>query len=175
MPSVMMKAAAVNVAAGITEGCSKASGPLTGLQPTSPVQVQQAALEEQHHADPGDRLGHRIDAENGIGLDRPASFNIPQTAVTQVSGLAAPDDQYQVTRQHALIDIAVHALRDVLEAGGRLADCLGAVNWDMEASGVLGEHESFVTIGYDRLAFFYIRREAGQGMKTRGLPAMLSP
>ena len=75
------------------------------------VERDAALLEQHHEGHAGDRLGHRIDAKNGVVLDRHLALEVGKALHRAVDDLAAAVDQKLRSREAAGIDIAVLQMR----------------------------------------------------------------
>ena len=81
------------------------------------VERDAAFLEQHHEGHAGDRLGHRIDAEDGVVLDRHLALDVGKALHRRVDHLAAAIDQELRPRKAAGIDVAVLEMRiDAVEA-----------------------------------------------------------
>ena len=82
------------------------------------VERDAAFLEQHHEGHAGDRLGHRIDAENGVVLHRRLALEVGKTLHRAVDDLAAAIDQELRSRKAAGIDVAVlQMVLDTIEGG----------------------------------------------------------
>ena len=63
-----------------------------------------AFLVEQHQGDAGDRLGHGVDAENGVLGHRLGGLHVLGAEGAEVRHLAVPGDERGDGRQAAVID-----------------------------------------------------------------------
>ena len=70
------------------------------------VERDAAFLDQHHEGDRGDRLGHRIDAEDGVVLDRRLALEVGKALHRAMDHLAAAVDQKLRPRKAAGIDIA---------------------------------------------------------------------
>jgi hypothetical protein len=66
-----------------------------------------AFLDQHHEGDRRDRLGHRIDAENRIVLDRDLALDIGKALDGGMDDLAAPVDQKLCSREASGIEVAL--------------------------------------------------------------------
>ena len=71
------------------------------------VERDAAFLDQHHEGDRGDRLGHRIDAEDRVVLDRRLALEIGKTLHRAMDDLAAAIDQELGSRKPAGIDVAL--------------------------------------------------------------------
>jgi hypothetical protein len=86
------------------------------------VERNAAFLHQHHEGDAGDRLGHRIDAENGVVLYRLLALDVGETLHRMMNHLAAAIDQELGSRKAAGIDVAVlQMILDAVEGGFRHA------------------------------------------------------
>ncbi len=80
-------------------------------------------LHQHHERDRGDRLGHRVDAEDGVVLDRRLALDIGKTLDGRMNELAAPVDDRLRAGEAARIDVvALQVILEPAEAGRRHAD-----------------------------------------------------
>ena len=79
------------------------------------VQLECALLVELHQRHAGDRLGHRVDARDGVTLEAPPAFHIHQAAGEKQRLPSAPRDRQQVARQLAVVDVAAQHRLDPFE------------------------------------------------------------
>ena len=82
------------------------------------VELERAPLVELHQGHARDRLGHRVDAHDGVALEAPPACHVHQAAGEEQRLPAAPADQQQVARQLAVVDVAA---QDRLDPGEPLA------------------------------------------------------
>ena len=102
---------------------------------------QLAVLEQHHQRDRDDRLGHRIDAEDGVAGQRRTAG--PQRAeIAPIADLAAARDQHGDTRHVTGIDLALHHCREAIETGGMKPDLAGG-NDGQRMQAWLFVHERF--------------------------------
>jgi hypothetical protein len=80
------------------------------------VELERAFLPQQHRRDGCDRLGHRVDAELRVELDRQARLDVAQAALGDVDHLAVAGDQREEAGQLALVDVALVVAVDAVEA-----------------------------------------------------------
>ena len=73
------------------------------------VEAPLALFVEHHQGDAGDRLRHRVDAEDGIALHRRAALDVPDAGHVDVDQLAAARHQGHHAREPAVVDHALHA------------------------------------------------------------------
>ena len=73
---------------------------------TGSVELEGAILVEHHRRHRGDRLGHRVDAPYGVGLDRGAGLLVAVAIGAEVDDLAAAGDEHEPARQAAIVDVA---------------------------------------------------------------------
>ena len=69
------------------------------------VQQNTPLLDQHHHGDAGDRLGHRGDAEQGVGRHRAALLAVRHPEGAQMGDLAAPGDQRRGSGHVAIVDV----------------------------------------------------------------------
>jgi hypothetical protein len=69
------------------------------------VQRHQALLDQHHEGHARDRLGHRIDSKQAVGLQRLAPLDIGAAQHRRVGQLAAPPDLGQRAGQFTTVDI----------------------------------------------------------------------
>ena len=82
------------------------------------VERDAAFLEQHHEGHRGDRLGHGIDAENGVVLDRHLALEVGKALHRAVHHLAAAIDQQLGSGKAAGVDIALlEVILDAVEAG----------------------------------------------------------
>ena len=82
------------------------------------VERDAAFLDQHHEGDAGDRLGHRIDAKNGVVLHRNLALDVGETLHRTMDDLAAAIDQELRSRKAAGIDVAVlQMVLDTVEGG----------------------------------------------------------
>ena len=82
------------------------------------VERDAAFLDQHHEGDAGDRLGHRIDAKNGVVLHRGLALDVGKALHRAVDDLAAAIDQELGSRKAAGIDVAVlQMILDAVEGG----------------------------------------------------------
>jgi hypothetical protein len=75
------------------------------------VERDAAFLEQHHEGHGGDRLGHRIDAENRVVPHRRLALEVGKALHRRVHHLAAAIDQKLGPRKPAGVDIAVLEMR----------------------------------------------------------------
>ena len=78
------------------------------------VQRDAAFLDQHHEGDARERLGHRIDAEDRVVLDRRLALEVGKTLHGRMNDLAAAIDQELRSREAAGIDITL--LQVIFEA-----------------------------------------------------------
>jgi hypothetical protein len=88
-------------------------------------ELESAFLVEHHGRDRGDRLGHRVDAEERVRLNRFAAFDVPHSVRGQVRDLAPARDERQPAGQLARRDVVLEVLIDPLQPGRVEADLAG--------------------------------------------------
>ena len=88
------------------------------------VELEAALFVEHHCRHRGDRLGHRIEAKDGVGFHRLGRLDVAQAAMLQVNQLVAAQHGAQSTRQFAGLDQPGHPVGNVLQAAGRQTDFL---------------------------------------------------
>ena len=87
------------------------------------VQGEQAALVQDHQGDGGHRLGHGVDAHDGVGGHGRAPLHIPQARHVQVAGLAAPGDQRNAAGDLARLHVTpAQVLSHALQLGAVHSD-----------------------------------------------------
>jgi hypothetical protein len=84
-----------------------------------------AFLEQHHDRYARDRLGHGIDAEDGIRLHRVPAPHVPQTPAFEVSNLATACNKAHRSRDAAAIHVRLHDRSDAVEPLGREAHLFG--------------------------------------------------
>ncbi len=90
------------------------------------VERDAALLEQHHERDRGDRLGHRIDAEDRVVPDRHLAFKIGIALHGAMDHLAAAVNQKPGAGKAVGVDIAVLQMRfETVEGGLRHAGGLG--------------------------------------------------
>ena len=82
-------------------------------------------LVQDHHGDAGDRLAHRVDAEERVLGHRFLRLEVAVAVRVEVRDLAAAGDQARGAGDFARLDVAVHRSVDAGEALGRETDLLG--------------------------------------------------
>ena len=81
------------------------------------VERDAAFLDQHHQREAGERLGHRIDAEDRVFLQRPVALDVHAAERAQVCDLAVALDERQRARQLAGIQILLlQEPVDVLQA-----------------------------------------------------------
>src|ERR1044071_2523156 len=87
---------------------------------------EDAALVEHHERHGGDRLGHRVDAEDRVGPHRLAPLAVHDAERREPGDLAAPRDEGQRAGDLAGLDVARdQVVIDAAESFARQADALG--------------------------------------------------
>ena len=71
-----------------------------------------AFLHEHQHGGAGDRLGHRVDAEDRVELHRFAGLDVRHAALPEMHDLAPAGDERDDARQLLLVHIALHRCVD---------------------------------------------------------------
>ena len=99
------------------------------------VERDLAFLDQHHEGDTRDRLGHRIDAENRIVLDRNLAFEVGKALHRRMDDLAAAVDQKLGPREAAGVDVAL--LQMIFDAVERRLGHSGGFG----RSGGRGEHQ----------------------------------
>jgi hypothetical protein len=90
------------------------------------VQLEVAALIEAHQRHGGDRLAHRIDAEDGVVGHRLAALPVHLAERAKVGEVAVPGDRDLAAGDLAGADVvAFQVVGDAFEPGGREAGLLG--------------------------------------------------
>ena len=69
------------------------------------LQLEGALLVQHHGRDRCDRLGHRVDPPQRVGLDRQARLDVALAVAGQVHDLAGPADHHQPPGQPAVVDV----------------------------------------------------------------------
>ena len=100
------------------------------------VERDRAFLDENHHRDAGERLGHRVDAEDVVRLEGVAGGGVAHAGRLPVDDLPAPGDQGHHTGQPPVVDVGPHGGTDAGEAFGGHPGALGNGRGE---SGVRGE------------------------------------
>ena len=81
------------------------------------VEADQALLDQHHQSHRGDRLGHRIDAQDRVLAHRLVALDVHVAGHAGVDQLALAMDHGQDARQVAAVDVAVgHHLIELLQA-----------------------------------------------------------
>ena len=75
------------------------------------VERDAALLEQHHEGDRRDRLGHRIDAEDGVVPHRDLALDIGEALHGAVGDLAAAVDQKLGARKASGVDVALFQVR----------------------------------------------------------------
>ena len=79
------------------------------------VQQNAALLHQHHHGDAGDRLGHRGDAEQGVGRHRAALFAVRHPEGAEVRDPAAPSDQHRCAGHVAVVHVGAEQIVQPLQ------------------------------------------------------------
>ena len=80
------------------------------------VKGDQALLVTDHRCDRGDRLGHRVDAKAGVGLDRRTRLEIAEATADHIGDLAVAGDDSQEAGQPPVLHVPVEVLSDQTES-----------------------------------------------------------
>ena len=90
------------------------------------VQLERAFFVQHHQRDAGDRLAHRIDAENRVARDRRRAFDVAFAVGEEMRLFAVARNQAQIAGQLAAVDVTFDERLDVAEFFVREAECHGA-------------------------------------------------
>ena len=99
----------VNTRGSANSGRKRAIGSLSS---------KRALLPQQHRRHRGDRLGHRVDPPQRVGLDRQVGLEVAAAAGRLVGELAVARDLDEVAGEAAVVDVAVEVRADALEPRG---------------------------------------------------------
>ena len=130
-------------------------------------QREAVLLVQDHHRDAGDRLAHRVDAEERVLRHGFLRFEVAVAVGVEVGDLAAAGDQAGGAGDLPGLDVAVHRRVDAGQAFGREADLLRLRDGDLRVGGqrrgggkAQGEQQS--------------RRQAARRMGTSSHRSLLS-
>src|SRR5262249_18625489 len=88
-------------------------------------------LVEHHQSGRSDRLRHRVEAKNRVGLHSLVLFQIREPDCAQVSDLAVPRNQDNDAGNFAATDLALVEVVQVLQPGGGEPEFLRAAPWQL--------------------------------------------
>jgi hypothetical protein len=71
------------------------------------VELEQPALVQGQQRDPGDRLGHRVDAPDRALLDGPVPFEVPEPERPEITHVAVPGHDDLATGDAPGVDVAL--------------------------------------------------------------------
>ena len=79
------------------------------------IEVEQPAFRQHHQGDAGDRLGHRIDARDGVPSERQACVHVTHSGLVVIGFLPVFGDQHRAAGKAAPVHIALHPCRDAVQ------------------------------------------------------------
>src|SRR6516225_1052607 len=79
-------------------------------------QVEPRFFVERHERRANDRLGHRVDAKNGRGVERLLAGHVTDAAVVKMDDFATAGEERSDAREIARLDICLHLRLDAGEA-----------------------------------------------------------
>ena len=110
-------------AVGVLAGVDAEVGELRDEVGHRLVDLPLALLVEDHQGGRGDRLGHRIDEEDGVGRHRRPRLDVLHPDAVDEGDLAVPREHRHDARQLPFVDHPLHAGVEALEAlGGQAHD-----------------------------------------------------
>ena len=132
------------------------------------LELEAPFLPQHHRRHRGDRLGHRVDPPQRVGLDGQVGLDVAAPAGGLVGGLAVARDRDEVARQAAVVDVAVEVRADALEPRG--VEAAQGASSRISQSAKVDDPLDRVALGVGRAAAARPRRRSptARGRTARG-------
>jgi len=89
------------------------------------VELEATLLVERHQPCAGDRLGHGVDAKDGVRRQRPPPLDLQMSPRVEIGDLPAAGHQGEYAGELAGVDVALEVLADARQARRRETDLFG--------------------------------------------------